>query len=73
MSKVWLVTGAGSGIGAGVARAALKTGDRVVATGRSVAKVEAALSAVTSDNLAILTLDVADEVRGGRVVAFSAS
>ncbi|WP_429443120.1 SDR family NAD(P)-dependent oxidoreductase [Paraburkholderia sp. 40] len=51
MSKVWLITGAGSGIGAGVARAALKTGDGVVATGRSVAKVEAALSEVTSDNL----------------------
>ena len=28
MSKVWVVTGAGSGIGTGIARAALKAGDR---------------------------------------------
>ncbi|HEY9360885.1 MAG TPA: SDR family NAD(P)-dependent oxidoreductase [Xanthobacteraceae bacterium] len=36
MSKVWFVTGAGSGIGAATARAALKAGDRVVATGRNL-------------------------------------
>ena len=34
MSKVWFITGAGSGIGAATAKAALKAGDRVVATGR---------------------------------------
>ena len=34
MSKAWFITGAGSGIGAATARAALKAGDRVVATGR---------------------------------------
>ena len=39
MSKVWFVTGAGSGIGTGIARAALKAGDRVVATGRNLDKV----------------------------------
>ena len=39
MSKVWFITGAGSGIGAGIARAALKAGDRVVATGRNLDKV----------------------------------
>jgi len=32
MSKVWFITGAGSGIGAGTARAALRAGDRVIAT-----------------------------------------
>ena len=32
MSKVWFITGAGSGIGAATARATLKVGDRVVAT-----------------------------------------
>jgi 3-oxoacyl-ACP reductase-like protein len=36
MSKVWFVTGAGSGIGAGIVKAALKAGDRVVATGRNL-------------------------------------
>ena len=42
MTKVWFITGAGSGIGAGVVRAALAAGDRVVATGRSLDKVRAA-------------------------------
>lgn len=32
MSKVWLITGSASGIGAGIAHAALAAGDRVVAT-----------------------------------------
>jgi NAD(P)-dependent dehydrogenase (short-subunit alcohol dehydrogenase family) len=36
MSKVWFVTGAGSGIGVGVAKAALQAGNRVVATGRNL-------------------------------------
>ena len=38
MSKVWFITGAGSGIGAGAAKAALKAGDRVVAAGRNATK-----------------------------------
>jgi 3-oxoacyl-ACP reductase-like protein len=42
MSKVWFVTGAGSGIGAGIAKAALSAGDRVVATGRNLEKVRGA-------------------------------
>ena len=51
MSKVWFITGTGSGIGAGAARAALKAGDRVVATGRNVQKVRNALRDVTSEDL----------------------
>ena len=61
MSKVWFVTGAGSGIGAGTAKAALKAGDRVVATGRNVQKVRDALRDVASDDLRVLPLDVSDE------------
>jgi len=61
MGKVWFITGAGSGIGAGIARAALKSGDRVVATGRSLDKVRKALSDVSGDNLGFVQLDVADE------------
>ncbi|MBI3528486.1 MAG: SDR family oxidoreductase [Betaproteobacteria bacterium] len=61
MSKVWFITGSGSGIGAGTARAALKVGDRVVATGRNLDKVRNALRDVAGDNLAFIQLDVAEE------------
>jgi len=57
MSKVWFITGAGSGIGAATARAALKAGDRVVATGRNLDKVRNALSDVAGDNLAFVQLE----------------
>lgn len=63
MSKVWFITGAGSGIGAATARAALKAGHRVVATGRNVEKVRNALSEVAGDNLKVIALDVADEAQ----------
>jgi NAD(P)-dependent dehydrogenase (short-subunit alcohol dehydrogenase family) len=61
MSKVWLITGAGSGIGAGTAKAAVQAGDRVVATARNLDKVRNALRDVTGENLAFAQLDVADE------------
>jgi NAD(P)-dependent dehydrogenase (short-subunit alcohol dehydrogenase family) len=63
MSKVWFITGAGSGIGAGTARAALKAGDRVVATGRNVEKVRNALKDVAGGNLEVLQLDVSEEAQ----------
>lgn len=63
MSKVWFITGAGSGIGAGTVRAALKADDRVVATGRNLNKVRDALSDVASDNLAVVQLDVTNETQ----------
>ena len=68
MSKVWFITGAGSGIGAATAKAALKAGDRVVATGRNVNKVRKALSDVASDRLAVVALDVANEAQGNAAV-----
>jgi NAD(P)-dependent dehydrogenase (short-subunit alcohol dehydrogenase family) len=61
-TKVWFVTGAGSGIGAGVARAAIKAGHRVVATGRNMQKLRAALADVAGDNLLLERVDVTDEV-----------
>jgi NAD(P)-dependent dehydrogenase (short-subunit alcohol dehydrogenase family) len=61
MSKVWFITGAGSGLGTGIANAALRAGDRVVATGRSLEKVRNALYDVAGENLAFVQLDVADE------------
>lgn len=61
MSKVWFITGAGSGIGAATARAALKAGDQVVATGRNIDKVRNALHDVAGSNLVFASLDVANE------------
>ncbi|MHC5737426.1 SDR family NAD(P)-dependent oxidoreductase [Nostoc sp.] len=68
MSKVWLITGAGSGIGTGIAKAALQSGDGVVATGRNLDKVRNALRDVTSENLAFVQLDVSDEVQAKTAV-----
>ena len=54
--QVWLITGAGRGLGADIARAALAAGHAVVATGRDPKKVTAALG--NHDNLLAVTLDV---------------
>jgi NAD(P)-dependent dehydrogenase (short-subunit alcohol dehydrogenase family) len=68
MSKVWFITGAGSGIGAGTAKAALQAGDRVVATGRNLDKVRNAYRDVASDNIAFVQLDVAQEAQAKAAV-----
>jgi NAD(P)-dependent dehydrogenase (short-subunit alcohol dehydrogenase family) len=60
-AKVWFVTGASSGIGAGVARAALAAGHRVVATGRDVGKLRDALAGVAGDDPLLQRLDITDE------------
>jgi NAD(P)-dependent dehydrogenase (short-subunit alcohol dehydrogenase family) len=67
MSKVWFVTGAGSGIGAGTVKSALKAGDRVVATGRNLDKLRKALGN-ESEELAFVQLDVADETQARAAV-----
>ena len=47
MSKtVWLITGAGRGMGTDIAKAALATGHAVVATGRDPGRVAAAIGAM---------------------------
>jgi NAD(P)-dependent dehydrogenase (short-subunit alcohol dehydrogenase family) len=68
MSKVWFITGAGSGIGAGTAKAALRAGDCVVATGRNLDKVRDAYREVASERLAFVPLDVADEAQANAAV-----
>src|SRR5258708_36797951 len=68
MSKVWFITGAGSGIGTGIAKAALRAGDRVVATGRNLDKVRGAYRDVATENIAFIQLDVADEARAKAAV-----
>ena len=67
--KVWLITGAGRGLGVDIAKAALAAGNAVVATGRNPEAVTAALGA--SDDMLAVTLDVtkpddADSRRPGR-------
>jgi NAD(P)-dependent dehydrogenase (short-subunit alcohol dehydrogenase family) len=56
--KVWLITGAGRGMGVDIARAALAAGDAVVATARKTGSVTAALGEY--DDLLAVKLDVTD-------------
>ena len=56
--KVWFITGASSGLGLELARAALKRGDFVVATSRAVTSVLG-----DHDNLLSVRLDVTDEAQ----------
>ncbi len=55
-NKVWLVTGAGRGMGVDITKAALAAGYRVIATGRNTDKVTKALG--EAENLLIVKLDV---------------
>ena len=54
--KVWLITGAGRGLGVHIAKAVLASGHPVVATGRDSAKVAAAVG--DHDSLLAIKLDV---------------
>jgi len=54
--KVWLVTGAGRGMGVDITKAALAAGHAVVATGRNVERVEQAVG--QHDDLIVVQLDV---------------
>jgi NAD(P)-dependent dehydrogenase (short-subunit alcohol dehydrogenase family) len=54
--KVWFITGAGRGLGADIARAVLAAGHAVVATGRDIDRIAAALG--PSENLLPVKLDV---------------
>src|SRR6185437_4837998 len=56
--KVWLVTGAGRGMGVDIAKAALAAGHAVVASGRRPERVSAAVG--SHDDLLAVKLDVTD-------------
>ncbi len=58
MTKTWLITGAGRGMGVDFARAALAAGHNVVATGRNPDTVRLALG--EHENLLVTALDVTD-------------
>jgi NAD(P)-dependent dehydrogenase (short-subunit alcohol dehydrogenase family) len=64
--KVWLITGAGRGMGLDITQAALAAGDSVVATGRDAEKVRSALG--THDELLAVKLDVTDAADAGAAV-----
>jgi NAD(P)-dependent dehydrogenase (short-subunit alcohol dehydrogenase family) len=68
VNKVWFITGAGSGIGAATARAAVKAGDRVVATGRNLDKVRKALGDIAGESVAFIALDVTSEAQAKAAV-----
>ncbi|WP_184548113.1 SDR family oxidoreductase [Mucilaginibacter sp. FT3.2] len=54
--KVWLITGAGRGMGLDIAKAALAAGFKVVATGRNSTKVATAIG--DHPNLLVVKLDI---------------
>src|SRR6266403_4903452 len=55
-NKVWLITGAGRGMGVDIAKAALAAGYKVVATGRNTDKVTQALG--EAPDLLVVRLDI---------------
>ena len=68
MSKTWFITGATRGLGADIATAALKAGDRVVAAGRQRAAVSDRLGP-DSERLLSVSLDVNDAAQARAAVA----
>jgi NAD(P)-dependent dehydrogenase (short-subunit alcohol dehydrogenase family) len=64
--KVWLVTGAGRGMGVDIVQAALAAGHAVVATGRDPERVSSALG--THDDLVTVALDVTDPASASAAV-----
>src|ERR1700733_1558698 len=54
--KVWLITGAGRGMGVDVAKAAISAGHKVIATGRNPERVTKALG--VHNNLLVVKLDI---------------
>ena len=56
--KVWLITGAGRGMGVDIAKAALAAGNAVVATGRNTDTVSTAIG--QADDLLVVTLDITE-------------
>src|SRR5262249_17789402 len=67
MQKTWFVTGASRGFGAEIAKAAMRSGDRVVATARRRTALVEGLGQ-DSDQLMSVELDVIDAAQARRAV-----
>ncbi len=61
MAKVWLITGSGNGLGRNIAKAALATGDNVVAGARRLQELEALVEQY-GERIRPVQLDVRNEV-----------
>src|SRR5262247_3196346 len=66
VNKVWFITGASKGFGMELTRAALETGDRVIATARKPKMIEDAFG--EQDRLLVLKLDVTNEQQANEAV-----
>jgi NAD(P)-dependent dehydrogenase (short-subunit alcohol dehydrogenase family) len=67
MSNIWLITGAGRGMGVDIAKAALVAGHAVVATGRNTSAVSEAVG--EADNLMVVKLDITSAQEAKAAVA----
>ncbi|MBI1285581.1 MAG: SDR family NAD(P)-dependent oxidoreductase [Thiobacillus sp.] len=67
MSKVWLITGSGSGLGRNIAEAALQAGNQVVATARDTAQLTDLVAQYEAQVRAV-RLDVTNEDEGKAAV-----
>lgn len=65
-SRVWFITGAGRGMGVDIVKAALASGDKVIATGRNIGKVAEACG--QSENLLVARLDILSVEEAQRAV-----
>lgn len=59
--KIWFITGASRGLGCEIARAALESGDQVVATARKPEQAEVELAGQAGGRLLTLKLDVTNQ------------
>jgi len=72
MSRIWLVTGSGSGLGRAITTKALEAGHRVVATARDVRQLDDLVAAYGS-RIRPARLDVTDEREGAAAVDLAIS
>ena len=66
--KTWLITGCSTGIGRGIARAVLKSGDQAIVTARNIARIED-FAVDYPDMCLALSLDLTDTMSMERAVA----